>query len=518
MVAMRYRSVFFLLAALISGGCTNYSSSQDPDPVVVELPHTCKHDFATNFDDPFLVTDGMMQSAAFSPDCTKLITIDAARQRLRVTNLETRTTTELDSDVQHAIFSRDSSKVIYLKFDEQNYKLFIADGEQAHLIDRDVSYALVQSPDGNVLIYMVDYQDQTYMSDMRMVRLDQTPLVGTDLAKNTGGSASFTPDSQSLVFVSDIILREEENPETGASCSWYYAKLNVLSLEDGARQLLSPEVSAWQHKISKDGKQVYSVVDYNCQDQSQTLVSYSLEGKKPIELISNNAMSGWGMDFIEIPEESIIIHMMVFYTSEPEYNYSAEIWATKTDGSGSRTLAQDAMSNMQTCMYFLPFQQASRDKLVYLRKDTSDLVAIDLEHQKSWTVTDTVNNLYYDVSPDARWVLTQTINEAETYDLLLTPIEGGQSRVLMGDMGIAGAYSMPGRSAWTPSSERILSVFNNNDGTPRTLYSIAPHENLVRLIADDVPSEGFWNSYVQSRGGWLVAVQRLSGMTVQLVP
>jgi hypothetical protein len=527
MTAMRYSLVFFLLTVLISGGCTSYSSSSDPDPdpVVIELPVTCKHDFATKFSEPFLATSGMMQSAAFSPDCTRLITIDAAEQRLRVTDLETRTTTELDSDVQQALFSRDSSKVIYLRTDQQYYSLFIAEGEQVHLIDNNVSYGALQSPDGNVLVYFIDYDSQTLISEMRMVRLDQTPLVGAPLAEKTNGSAQFTPDSRSLVFMSDSSSREIENPETGGSCTWHFSKLNVLSLEDGKLEQLSPEVGAWQYKISADGKRVYAIVDYNCQNQTQTLISYSLKGKEPIELISNQSITGWGMDFIEIPEDKSIIHMMVSYTYEPDYDYTAEIWATQTDGSGSRTLAQDALSNMQTCMYFLPFQQVSRDKLVYLRRgagdliaDTSDLVAIDLEHQKSWTVTDTIDNLYYEISPDGRWVLTQTMNESERFDLLLTPIEGGTSRILMGDMGVSGSYPMPGRSAWTPSSERILTVVNDNDGSPRRLYSTAIPDDQVRLIADDIPSEGFWNSYIQSPGGWLVAVQRPAGMTVQLVP
>jgi len=440
-------------------------------------------------------------------------------------DLETRTTTELDSDVQQAFFSRDSSKVIYLRTSAPNYSLHIADGEQVHLIDSNVSYGALQSADGKVLIYWVDYDSQTIKAAMRMVRLDQTPLVGIPLAEDTDGSARFTPDSRRLVFMSDSSSRELENPETGESCTWYFSKLNVLSLEDGKLEQLSPEVGAWQYKISADGKRVYAIVDYNCQNQTQTLISYSLDGQEPIELLSNKALTSWGMDFIEIPEEKSIIHMMISHTYEPEYDYTAEIWSTRTDGSGSRSLAHDALSNMQTCMYFLPFQQAGRDRLVYIRRgssdmiaDSTDLVAIDLEHQKSWTVTDTVNNLYYEISPDRRWVLTQTLNQAETYDLLLTPLEGGQSRILMGDMGTAGSYPLPGRSAWSASSERVLTVVNNNDGSPRSLYSVALDSKQAHLIANDIPSEGFWNSYIQSRGGWLIAVQRPAGMTIQLVP
>ena len=60
MIAIRYSLVLFLLTALISEGCTSYSSSSDPDPdpVVIELPETCKHDFATNFSEPFQATNG----------------------------------------------------------------------------------------------------------------------------------------------------------------------------------------------------------------------------------------------------------------------------------------------------------------------------------------------------------------------------------------------------------------------------------------------------------------------------
>ena len=91
----RYALIFPLVFAL--SACNTYLAPPYEQPPIdpPQVPYACKAEFAENFDQPLQVADSLIRYAGFSPDCSKMYTVDEARQTLRVIDLNTREVTEL---------------------------------------------------------------------------------------------------------------------------------------------------------------------------------------------------------------------------------------------------------------------------------------------------------------------------------------------------------------------------------------------------------------------------------------
>ena len=510
---IRFALIIPFLFAL--SACNTYPlPPSDPvDPVdPVDPPYACTLEFAKTFDQPFQVADTVIRYARFSPDCSKMYTVDEARQRLRIIDLETREATELNAGVYTAWFTKDSQRVFFLLpiADTYEYELYIADGETVHLIDTQTSTTIAQSPDGTSIAYLKNYDMETYESDLYVAKIDKLPPEVVKVAGPVMGTMVYTPDGRRLVYQNDTVHHHIEQDDLW--CDWRTTSLRAYSLDDGAIELLGEDVLSWSFRVSQDGERIYAAADYNCEAQTQSLVSYSLQGKAPIRLLADQPMFLGPHEMLESPDGGEILHSMFSWSEIPE-DFRSELWATKTDGSGSTILAENVMSQMQTCAYFIPFQPAFDDVLLYLQRESHELMALDRNGGDSWEVLDGAQGLWYQLSPDGRSLIYYD-DEYSPAELRLTKVNGGESRTLMTGL-------VPGHeSAWVSGGERILLLPASVDGgVSRPLYSINPETGETIVMADDVPGQWLYgNSFVPHPGDHLVAVQRTGGMFLSRIP
>jgi hypothetical protein len=493
--------------------CNSYPLPAHEDPPVdpPQTPYACKPGFAEQFNEPFRVADGLVRYAGFSPDCSRMYTVDEARQTLRVIDLQTREITELVPGVYTAWFARDSKRVIFLVqiADTYEYELYIADGDQVHLLDTHTSTTVLQSPDGKSIAYLKNYNMETYESDLFLARIDQLPPEATKVAGPVTGSLAFTPDGR-LIYQDDSVHHHIEQDDLW--CDWNTTSLRALSPDDGGIELLGRDVLSWSFRVSQDGERIYGTADYNCEEQTQSLMAYSLSGQAPVRLLSGQPIFLGPSEMLELPERGEILHSMYFWSENPE-DFRSELWATRVDGSGYEILAENVMSQMQTCAYFIPFQQAFDDVLLYLQRETHELMALDRSGGDSWEVLDGAQGLWYQLSPDGRSLLSYS-DQYSPAELRLTKVTGGESRTLLTGL-------IPGQeSAWTATGERILLLPASIDGgVSRPLYSINPETGESIVMADDVSGQWLYgNSFVPHPGGHLVAVQRTGGMFLSRIP
>jgi len=493
--------------------CNSYPLPPQEEPPVdpPQVPYACKAEFARNFDQPFQVADQVIRYAGFSPDCSRMYTVDEARQNLRVIDLKTREATELVPGVYTAWFGRDSKRVIFLQQIGDNYEfeLYIAEGDQVHQIDTHTSPTVLQSPDGKSIAYLKNYNTETYEYDLYLAKVDSLPPVVTKVAGPVVGSLDFAPDGR-LIYQNDSVNHHIE--EDDLWCDWNTTSLRAYSPVDGSVELLGEDVLSWSFRVSEDGKRVYGSGDYNCEAQTRSLISYSLEGKPPVHLLSDQSMFLGPSEMLELAASGEILHSMIMWTADPE-DYRSEIWATKVDGSGSDIIAENAMSQAQTCAYFIPFQLAYDQVILYLQRQTYELMAVDRASGEAWEVLDGEQGLWYQLSPDGRSLLYYS-DEYSPAELRLTEVAGGESRTLMTGL-------IPGHeSAFAVDGERILLLPASTDGgVSRPLYSINPQTGEIVTMAEDVPGQWLYqNSFVLHPSGHLVAVQRTGGMFLTRIP
>ncbi len=494
--------------------CSTYPLPPREDPIVnpPQTPYACKAEFAEEFDQPFKVADGLVRYAGFSPDCSKMYTVDEARQDLRVVDLVTRESTEVGSGVYTAGFTNDSRRVFFLVpiGDTYEYELYVAEGDGVHLIDSHTSTTVAQSPDGTAIAYMKNYDFETYRSDLYLARIDSMPPEVVKVAGSVMGSPAFTPDGGRLIYQDDSVHHHIE--EGDLWCDWHTTSLRALSLGDGGVELLGADVLSWSFRVSEDGQRVYASSEYSCEGQTQTLMAYSLQGEDPVRLLTGQPMFLGTHEMLELPERGEILHPMVAWSQKPE-DFRSELWATRVDGSGYEILAENVMSQMQTCAYFIPFQRAYDQVLLYLQRETHELMAVDRDSGDSWEVLDGEQGLWYQLSPDGRSLLYYS-DEYSPAELRLTEVIGSNPRTLMTGL-------IPGHeSAWALDGERILLLPASIDGgASRTLYSINPGTGETITMAEDVPGQWLYgNSFVPHPGGHLVAVQRTGGMFLTRIP
>lgn len=507
----RFALIIPFLFAL--SACNTYLAPPHEEPPIdpPQVPYACKAEFAQNFDQPLQVADTVIRYAGFSPDCSKMYTVDEARQNLRVIDLETREVTELVPGVYLAWFTRDSKRVFFLLpiADTYEYELYIADGDHVHLVDTQTSTTILQSPDGNSIAYLKNYNTETYESDLYLAKIDQLPPVVTKVAGPVMGTLAFTPDGR-LVYQDDSVHHHIE--QDNLWCDWHTTSLRAYSVDDGTFELLGEDVLSWSFRVSQDGERIYGAGDYNCEAQTQSLISYSLEGKAPVHLLVDQPMFLGPREMLEDPERGEILHSMFMWSENPE-DFRSELWATRTDGSGSEILAENVMSQMQTCAYFIPFQQAYDEVLLYLQRETHELMALDRNGGNTWEILDGTQGLWYQISPDGQSLLSYS-DEYSPAELRLTEVVGGATRTLMTGL-------MPGHeSAWARDGERILLLPADIPGSgTKNLYSINPETGESIVIADDVPGEWLYgNSFVMHPSGHLVAIQRTGGMFLSRIP
>jgi Tol biopolymer transport system component len=266
--------------------------------------------------------------------------------------------------------------------------------------------------------------------------------------------------------------------------------------------------------VAADGERAYGATDYDCEKQTQVLRSFSLSGGPALTLLPATESYFAPNDMLEIPDLGILVHVMVSYGDTPE-DYRSELWATWTDGAGTRRLAENVMSNMQTCMYFIPYMLARDKVLLYLQRESHDIMALDLDNGDNWKVSGDAHSLFVNLSPDGRSILHLSSSDYDgPKDLVMTEIASSKGRVL-GNNIMSGA-----RFDWSPSSEQVVFLTDNGaTEQPRTLHAIAVDSQETRIVADDVLPGWLWgNDYVFHPGGHLIAVQRVGGLFLQLLP
>jgi hypothetical protein len=519
---MGLRSICVLCLGLLFTitSCSLYSPKEDPkdpDPQK-DLPVACQLEFAQQFSEPFLAQPGTVQEAKFSADCSKLLTIDYIESRLRVIDLVNRSTIELQAGVHRANFAKGGDWVWYTIYEDSKTKLFVAKGKQIHQAEPDVEWGPILSPDGTMLAYLVDFDWNSLVGSLRLLKLEQFPPEPVELAVDVEQSPRFTPDSKNILFQTNLIAHEPDSD----SCFHRVADLKAASTKSGAIQTVAHDISHFAYKPALDSEHVYAMIDYNCEDHSYTMVRISLDGHDFQPIVTGVSDLFWYMEFVEIPERNQVVYLNSVWNSNPGEDPRVELWVSNTDGSEPSVLADDCLSIWMCSMYFKPFTMASDDRLVYIQDDgeyiveSSRLMAVDLKNGNSWLVTDTLKNLYYEVSPNGRWVVTQRQSESKLWDLLITPIDGGETRVLAAEIVRMEKY--PGHSSWIASSDRFIAVEDFRDGSPRSVYSFEPQSGERRLIADDVVADSCYDAYFETPEGWLIAVQRESGLSVQAIP
>jgi len=323
------------------------------------------------------------------------------------------------------------------------------------------------------------------------------------------GTMAFAPDGR-LIYQDDAVNHHIE--EDNLWCDWNTTSLRAYSPADGSIELLGEHVLSWSFKVSEDGKHVYGTGDYNCEAQTRSLVAYSLEGKPPVYLLRDQSTFLGPSEMLELPGSGEILHSMIMWTENPE-DFRSEIWATRVDGSGSEIVAENVMSQAQTCAYFIPFQLAYDQVLLYLQRETHELMALDRVSGDAWQILDGAQGLWYQLSPDGRSLLYYS-EEYSPAELRLAEVGGGETRTLMTGL-------MPGHeSAWVKDGQRILLLPADIPGSGyKQLYSVNPENGESIVVADDVPGEWLYgNTFVLHPSGHLVAVQRSGGMFLTRIP
>jgi Tol biopolymer transport system component len=502
---------YYLMALVLVAGCGYSTSGPGPDPVP-QLPYACGQEFASTFQEPWMIMDRPAQMISFSPDCVRCITIEADSGILRLSDLEKRTTTEVDSQVYLARFSGDSERVLYLKQTDQTFELFVAGRQGVFKIDSNLNSVLIQAPGGKSVAYLKDYDDQTYLADLYLARLDVSPPAAEKVAGLVMGSPSFASDGKHLVFLSDPLSHTQEAPDY--PCTWNTAGLRSYSVDDRSLVTVARDIMAYSFQVSSDGQRVYAVTDYDCLKQTRALRSFSLSGQSDHTLLPETTSAFAPSDMLEIPELGFLVSAIVSYGDDPA-DYRSELWSTRTDGSGTRMLAENVMSNAQTCMYFIPYQLAADNILLYLQRESYDIMALDLDDRDGWKVSGGNYGLYVDLSPDGRNILHLSSAERDgPADLVLTGIASAKQRVLAHNV-MSGA-----RFDWTPSGERVIFFTDNSaTGQPRTLRATGVDSLEEYIVADDVLPGWLWSyDYALHPGGHLIAVQRIGGLFLQLIP
>lgn len=495
------RSAVSLVALTCAlSGCAYFRGPADADEEAEQIPLACTPEFAADFE-PLQVTDGTVSSMAFSADCSRLLTLAGADQSLRVTDLEARSTVTVDTEVSWAAFTEAGHRVLYQRATDLSGTLHVAEDDEVYAIDEQVA-APSSAPDGSAVAYLVDVDMSTHVGELWLASLDPLPPSPVLLADAAFGSPIWTPDGSRILYMANPQTQTQET--AWGACSWTTADIFVTPL-DGPSTLLLEGASSYAVRVSADGERVYASVDYDCAENTQTLVSVSFGGDDPLPLVTHEALL-FGFDFTEVPSLEKIVHPMLFTPQQsPDYEY--ELWATQVDGERSAMVAPDLMSNLETCAYFVPFEVIPDETVLYLRRDSADLGAVDLVSGASWTVASAALGLYFDVSPDGTSVLTLQEREG-TIALLDTPISGEPGDVLMEGMDASD------RPIWNAGGERVLVLLTRDAGTSRTLYSLSPAELESRVVTNGLAS---W-TWALHPGGWLAAVQVAEGVQVVPIP
>ncbi|HUU03699.1 MAG TPA: hypothetical protein VM425_19855 [Myxococcota bacterium] len=502
---------YFLVILVLVAGCGYSTSGPNPGPDPV-LPYACGQDFALTFQEPFLIMDRPAQFISFSADCGSCLTIEADSGILRLSDLEKRTTLEVDRTVYTAQFTKDSERVLFFKQTDQTFELFVAGKQGVFKIDSNLNHTMVQAPDGKSVAYLKDYDNETYLADLYLARLDVSPPTVEKVAGLVMGSPSFTADGKRLVFLSDPVAHTQEAPDY--TCNWNTAGLRSFSIDAGSLTTVGRDILAWSFLVAADGRRVYATTDYDCVDQTRVLRSFSLSGGSGRTLLPETTSSFAPSDMLEIPELGFLVNAMVSYGDDPA-DYRSELWATRTDGSGTRMLAENVMSNMQTCMYFIPYILAADNILLYLRRETYDIMALDLDDRDGWTLSEGAFGLYVNLSPDGRSILhLKSTDRDGPADLMLTEIASAKQRVLGHNLMSGAGFD------WSPSGRRVVFFTDNSaTGQPRTLHAAAVDSQETYVVADDVLPGWLWGQdYALHPGGRLIAVQRIGGLFLQLIP
>jgi dipeptidyl aminopeptidase/acylaminoacyl peptidase len=500
-------SVLFAFSACGTNPLPPFQDPTDPD----EIPFACKLEFSKVFEEPFQVTEVPVRSATFSPDCSKLCSIDNAEQRLRVTDLKARKTVVLNRDVERVYFTPDSSRVFFLVpiADTYVYELYVATGETVHFIDAPVQSTVAPSPDGNSLTYQKNPDADGLTSELYLARLDREPPEVVQLSARGAGSVSFTPDGSRIVFQTDPTKNIYEDEDI--RCEWYTTTLWTAPTRGGTSQVLADQIMAWTQRVSSDGRRVYVYADYQCETHDQSLVSYPIEGGAPTRLLTGQHLFLDSQGFVELPERGEIVHPMVEWTPDPN-DWRSELWATRTDGSGSRVVAENALSILQSRIYFMPLQLAFDDILLYTRRQTYELVAFELDGG-SWDVLEGALGQWYQLSPDGRSILSWTA-EYDFADLLVTSVVGARSQVVMDGIVRGGTVE-----SWAANGKRVLVVPPAGSAAElRTLYSVDPATGERYIVVDEVtiPMTSAYAFSANPRG-WLAAVHTPDGLFVSAV-
>ncbi|MBW1809189.1 MAG: PD40 domain-containing protein [Deltaproteobacteria bacterium] len=498
-----------LLGGCLIFGCTSYpTNSQDDKPK--EIPFACTQAFTDGLADSIKISDTQQfRYIEFSEDCKKILTIDNTLQRLRVTDLESNTTIELNNNVDLARFGRDSNQVIIRILPEgkayNQFELYLAQEDQVHLIDTNVLDSFQLSQDGSWLAYRKNYVNETYSSDLVLVSLDQIPLNPKTLASGVPGQPSFTNDSQKIAYLSNRQARHYES--VNHTCDWHDFDLYLYDMATSQSELLGQGVTSYAVKMSADNLHILASADYDCENQSRTMTSFSLNGEDPQALVKKTSTFFDLDDVVEFIEEKKIMHIAVHFPTDPG-EIQSELWITNMDGSGSEVVAQNVMSHMQSCAYFISFMLAADNTIVYTQRETLDIIALDLDTQQSWRLLESPESLYFSASPDGSSIISLYGHEGRV-DLVVTNINSAESKTLLADM------FDPGRFEWCASGKRLIYQESPHIIMDKHfVYSIDPASGQNQVLADDVAQGAYAKLHP---GGWLVAVPREDGLYLMKV-
>jgi hypothetical protein len=498
-----------LLGGCMIFGCTNYpTNSHNEEPKVI--PYACTQAFSDELADVIKISGVRdFRWIEFSEDCKKILTIDNSVQQLRVTDIESNTTIELNNNVDLARFGRDSNQVIIRILPEDKpyneFELYLALGDQVHLIDTNVLDSYQLSQDGSWLAYRKNYVNETYTSDLVLVNLDQLPLEPKTLASGVPGQPAFTNDSGKIAYLANRQARHYESGDN--SCDWHDFDLNLYDVTSGQNELLGQGVTSYAVKMLADNLHLLAMADYDCENQSRAMTSFSLSGQEPRALVENPS-TFFDLDgVVEFTEEKKIMHIAVNFPTD-SIETQSELWMTNMDGSGSEVVAQNVMNHMQSCAYFISFSLAANNTVLYTQRETLDIIALDLKSKQSWRLLESPEGMYFGASPDGSSVVSFLGDEGPV-DLVVTDISSAENKILLADMYDMGHYE------WLASGKRI--IYQDNPHiimSKHFLYSIDPATGQNQVLADDVAQ----GAYVKPHpGGWLLAVPRSDGLYLMKV-
>lgn len=499
--------------ALWACGCSDYNAG-GPDEQVdpSDPPFACTQAFARAFGEPWQLTGGPAVQVQFSADCGRVLAVEQNSGRLVVADLDTRTVRDIHDGVGSARFVPHSEAVLFRvpsQTDARYHALYVAQGDEIHLVDTGVT-SVVPAPDGKTYAYLENPDPATGASGLHLASLDRLPPDPVRLASDAVGPPAYTPDGGHLVFLTSPVPHHHESQNI--VCDWQAATPTVADTARGYTRALAGEVLVSNLQVSALADRVYAGTGFDCEAQTQDLVGIPLDGGAPIVLVEDQTSLFGPAGLVELADRGRLLHPMLLLGQNRNF-LGSELWSTALDGTGSATLADDLMSNAQSCMYFVPFERVSERHVLYIRRDVRDLAAIDLDTRQSWTLAEELYGMFYAASPDGQQVLT-FYPEHTAAQLHITPVAGGPGRVLLDD--VAGST---GRVAWTASGERVLVLQGVAVNAPRTLLAIDPATAEQEILADDVPpGTGWGTAFVSHPGGWLVAVQKANGLFVRAIP